>query len=356
MNVKTIVTIALIGLLGVGTAAGIFLSDRSQQQEPPSADVQQEEKEEAPVESSSQKEEEQEQSSQETKQQQLAEEFAKEKEEYYLLLANAENPLPQDWSIQTEEVQNGYEMDKRAAPAMREMIQAAKEDGVELMLCSAYRSIEKQQQLFDRYMVSPYVRTRETAATMALPKAKWEENRVLRERSWGEINTITKDEFKNNYARNWNFKNTDPLYWRPPAGESIADVAEDRVHNILTSLSRKSDSESVVMVTHGDFMLALMLTIEDLADEEFLHRADSDDWKITNCTCLHYTRRDPETGRTSKRVRWEQTARPVLDETTGRWEVKVEPWREFKRPYLSNGDLVDVVQAVDPHLLEYYGK
>ena len=150
MNVKTSVTIALIGLLGVGTAAGIFLSDRSQQQEPPSADVQQEEKEEAPVESSSQKEEEQEQSSQETKQQQLAEEFAKEKEEYYLLLANAENPLPQDWSIQTEEVQNGYEMDKRAAPAMREMIQAAKEDGVELMLCSAYRSIEKQQQLFDR--------------------------------------------------------------------------------------------------------------------------------------------------------------------------------------------------------------
>ena len=101
------------------------------------------------MESSSQKEE-QEQSSQETKQQQLAEEFAKEKEEYYLLLANAENPLPQDWSIQTEEVQNGYEMDKRAAPAMREMIQAAKEDGVELMLCSAYRSVEKQQQLFDR--------------------------------------------------------------------------------------------------------------------------------------------------------------------------------------------------------------
>ena len=149
MNVKTIVTIALIGLLGVGTAAGIFLSDRSQQQEQPLAAVQQEGKEEAPVESSSQKEE-QEQSSQETKQQQLAEEFAKEKEEYYLLLANAENPLPQDWSIQTEEVQNGYEMDKRAAPAMREMIQAAKEDGVELMLCSAYRSIEKQQQLFDR--------------------------------------------------------------------------------------------------------------------------------------------------------------------------------------------------------------
>ena len=150
MNVKTIVTIALIGLLGVGTAAGIFLSDRSQQQGQQTFESQQPSKEEAPVESSSQKEEEQKQSAQQTKQQQLAEEFAKEKEEYYLLLANAENPLPQDWSIQTEEVQNGYEMDKRAAPAMRDMIQAAQEDGVELMLCSAYRSIEKQQQLFDR--------------------------------------------------------------------------------------------------------------------------------------------------------------------------------------------------------------
>lgn len=58
------------------------------------------------------------------------------------------------------------------------------------------RWLVSQQQLFDRYLVSPYVRTRETAATMALPKAKWEETRVLRERSWGEISTVTKDDFK----------------------------------------------------------------------------------------------------------------------------------------------------------------
>ena len=34
------------------------------------------------------------------------------------------------------------------------------------------RWLVSQQPLFDRYLVSPYVRTRETAATMALPKAK----------------------------------------------------------------------------------------------------------------------------------------------------------------------------------------
>ena len=212
------------------------------------------------------------------------------------------------------------------------------------------RWLVAQQQLFDRYLVSPYVRTRETAATMALPKAKWEEARVLRERSWGEINTITQDDFRTNYARNWMFKRTDPLYWRPPAGESIADVSENRVHNLLTSLNRRAEAESVVAVTHGDFMLALMLTLEDLSDEEFMRRADDPAWAITNCTCLHYSRRDPATGRTSPRVRWEQTARPVFDESTGRWEVRVDPWREFQRPLLSNGDLVDVVHSVDPHL------
>ena len=149
------------------------------------------------------------------------------------------------------------------------------------------RWLVAQQQLFDRYLVSPYVRTRETAATMALPKAKWEETRVLRERSWGEINTITQDDFRTNYARNWMFKRTDPLYWRPPAGESIADVSENRVHNLLTSLNRRAEAESVVAVTHGDFMLALMLTLEDLSDEEFMRRADDPAWAITNCTCLH---------------------------------------------------------------------
>lgn len=211
------------------------------------------------------------------------------------------------------------------------------------------RWLVSQQPVFDRYLVSPYVRTRETAATMALPKAKWEECRVLRERSWGEISTITRDEFRDNYPRNWMFKRTDPLYWRPPAGESIADVAEDRVHNLLTSLNRRAEAQTVVAVSHGDFMQALMLTLEDIVDEEFLRRCEDDAWQITNCTCLHYSRRDPHTGLTSSRMCWEQTARPVVDEQ-GRWHVQVEPWRHFGKPMMSNGDLVSVVHAVNPHL------
>ena len=207
-----------------------------------------------------------------------------------------------------------------------------------------------KQPVFDRYLVSPYVRTRETAATMALPKARWIEKRILRERSWGEICTVTRDDFKNNYPRNWMFRETDPLYWCPPAGESIADVAENRVHNLLTQLDKHSDSESVVIVTHGDFMRAMMLTIEDLSDEEYLRRHEDPNFKIDNCTCIHYSRRNPYTGRTSTRICWEQHATPVKDDN-GKWVVKESEWREFHPTTLSNGELVNIVSTVDRHFI-----
>lgn len=209
--------------------------------------------------------------------------------------------------------------------------------------------VVSQQPLFDKYIVSPFIRTRETAATMSLPKARWQENRVVRERSWGEISTRTTKDFQESYPNNWDFRQNDPLYWKPPAGESIADVAENRVHNFLTNLSQKAEAQSVIVVTHGDYMNALRLVMEDLSDEEFLDREENPEWKINNCTCFHYSRRDPFNGRTSKRMSWIQEAYPVLN-GQGRWEVKTKEWRDFSRKLLTNGDLVSVVHNVAPHL------
>ena len=79
----------------------------------------------------------------------LAKEFAEEKQEWYLLLANPDHALPAGFAPETEIVQNSYKMDVRVAPAAREMIAAAKSDGVDLLVCSAYRSIEKQTTLFN---------------------------------------------------------------------------------------------------------------------------------------------------------------------------------------------------------------
>lgn len=66
-----------------------------------------------------------------------------------LLLANPDNPLPEDFTVETAAVQGDFMMDARVADTMKQMIADAKEDGVDLMVCSAYRSISRQQELFD---------------------------------------------------------------------------------------------------------------------------------------------------------------------------------------------------------------
>ena len=66
-----------------------------------------------------------------------------------LLLANPDHPLPNDFEVETANVQGDFVMDERVADAMKEMIADAKEENVDLMICSAYRSIDRQQELFD---------------------------------------------------------------------------------------------------------------------------------------------------------------------------------------------------------------
>ena len=66
-----------------------------------------------------------------------------------LLLANPDNALPADFEVKTAQVQGNFVMDERVAEQMKLMIADAKAQGVDLMICSAYRSVTRQQELFD---------------------------------------------------------------------------------------------------------------------------------------------------------------------------------------------------------------
>ena len=69
--------------------------------------------------------------------------------DWKLILANPTHKLPDDFSIEEAPIQ-GYTMDARAVGPAKEMIAAAKADGIDLLVCSAYRPISSQQNLFDR--------------------------------------------------------------------------------------------------------------------------------------------------------------------------------------------------------------
>lgn len=72
-----------------------------------------------------------------------------------MFLVNKQNPLPKNYDdiIETELVyegdKNGY-IDKRAAKYAKDMFAAALEDGIDLWVVSSYRTIDYQQQNFDR--------------------------------------------------------------------------------------------------------------------------------------------------------------------------------------------------------------
>ena len=144
----------MILLLGAITVGAVLLAQNNQKPSEEQNNQQSQSSDEETIEEEQptqpqEEETQQEESSEEQDTQKLAEEFAQEKQEWYLLLANVDNPLPQDFTVETEVVQNSFEMDARVAQTMRNMIDAAAKDGVDLLVCSAYRSIEKQQTLFD---------------------------------------------------------------------------------------------------------------------------------------------------------------------------------------------------------------
>ncbi len=65
-----------------------------------------------------------------------------------LLLVNPWNSLPENYSIQTVTLKNGLQVDKRCYPDLQTMMDACRADGLSPVICSAYRTWEKQEQLY----------------------------------------------------------------------------------------------------------------------------------------------------------------------------------------------------------------
>jgi D-alanyl-D-alanine carboxypeptidase len=71
-------------------------------------------------------------------------------EDWALTLVNSINPLPYGFEPQLAELSNGSRFDARAISHLEEMLNDMRNEGLSPVVCSAYRSIETQQRLFDR--------------------------------------------------------------------------------------------------------------------------------------------------------------------------------------------------------------
>lgn len=97
--------------------------------------------------------------------------FKKEITDWKLVLVNFENALPEDFEIDLANIDKTRKFDSRAIDALKEMMRAMKNDGItNVWVQSAYRSVERQEEVFER-KVKQYEnqgKTREEAEKLVL--------------------------------------------------------------------------------------------------------------------------------------------------------------------------------------------
>lgn len=207
-----------------------------------------------------------------------------------------------------------------------------------------------------RYLVSPLVRTRMTAGHLGLEapageaEVEWRLNRSIRERDWGDIETMTRRQFKELFPHSHARMKMDPLYWRMPGGEAIADVVDLRCRNLYDTLHRENSTHAVFAVSHGEFMRANHFALIRGNDELYSEWESTKGMKIENCEKFHYSRRVPEefatadqpAGTILPKVTFFWRERPV-QQADGAWEMElVQPWTRIQYKSYSNAELLEL--------------
>lgn len=67
-----------------------------------------------------------------------------------LVLVNPWNPLPENYTVQTVTLQNGLQVDERCYSDLQAMMDACRADGLSPVICSAYRTREVQENLYQQ--------------------------------------------------------------------------------------------------------------------------------------------------------------------------------------------------------------
>lgn len=74
--------------------------------------------------------------------------------EWNLILVNPWNEVPDNYNITLTELKNGHAVDERCYPYLQAMIDDCRAEGLNPVICSSYRSYEKQEQLFNNELDS----------------------------------------------------------------------------------------------------------------------------------------------------------------------------------------------------------
>lgn len=78
-----------------------------------------------------------------------AEAVGVDKTKWSLILVNKQNPIPENYEPNIKYLDNGQGIDERAYYDLLDMMDACKAEGFNALICSSYRTMEKQKELFN---------------------------------------------------------------------------------------------------------------------------------------------------------------------------------------------------------------
>lgn len=191
--------------------------------------------------------------------------------------------------------------------------------------------------VFGCYLTSEYVRALETAALLDMPNATWRRNTFLRERNFGRLSSLSYHEREKRFSKALEVRKKDNFYWKPPSGESLADVAL-RVDYIIGSLQHMDlRHSSALIVTHFNVMQVFRTRIESIRQSLFEEKLIKigEHLKIKNGGVIHYTRRNPNNkDDISHTYKWMRIATPYIPSLAN------PEWMEINYKYLTNEDIL----------------
>ena len=136
---------------------------------------------------------------------------------------------------------------------------------------------------------SPYTRAADTARTALGDggldvRLRFDER--LRERDLGVFDRMTRAGIRDEYPEEAQRRDLlGKFYYRPPGGESWADVAL-RVRSLLTTAELRHAGERLLVVTHQAVIMVFRYVLEELSEQQLLEIDKRE--PIANCSVTRY--------------------------------------------------------------------
>jgi len=144
------------------------------------------------------------------------------------------------------------------------------------------KALKKKFGKFDVVFVSPYLRTRQTAALIKryIPCSKIIVDKRIRERSKGKLELLTRYGVRVRFPGEYKRMLKDGTYrYRPPGGENFSDV-KNRIDNFMRDARL---NRNVLVITHGADIACIMDYLEYFSIAKLLQV--NFDVRLSSVTC-----------------------------------------------------------------------